>query len=422
MGTTICSSGCSLRSISKYTRTVKGFRYTCAAAASFGLESVVRAEIERLGISVPRVEDRRVLFDATAQEIARCNIHLRAADRILIQVGEFPAPDFDALYEGIRALPWRELLAPSPAVSVDARSVKSKLTALPSVQSVAKKAIMDALAGAKRRSRAVRERSPAWMPETGPRYDVQVSLHQDRASVSLDTTGPGLHKRGYRRHVGEAPLRENLAAALVLLSRWDVSRPLADTVCGSGTIAIEAALQAANIAPGNHRRFSAEDWPLFPESLWREERAAARDRQALDVRASICASDRDPGMVRAASANAAAAGVGQLIQFRTAPLESFTSDQEFGCLVCNPPYGERLGDAHDADDLARSMGSLWRTLPTWSFFVLSALEDFERSFGARAARNRKLYNGNIRCWYYQYFGPLPRGRADEASRDQAAPG
>lgn len=397
---------------------MKGFRYTCAAAASFGLESVVRSEIECLGISVPRIEDRRVLFDATAQEIARCNIRLRAADRILIQVGEFPAPDFDALYEGIRALPWREFLAPTPAVSVDARSAKSKLTALPSVQSVAKKAIMDALGGAKRR----RERSPAWMPETGPRYDVQVSLQQDRAAVSLDTTGPGLHKRGYRRHVGEAPLRENLAAALVLLSRWNASRPLADPVCGSGTIAIEAALQAANIAPGIWRRYSAEDWPLFPESFWREERSSARDAQVRDVRASIFASDRDPGMVRAASANAAAAGVGQLIQFRTAPLESFTSDLEFGCLVCNPPYGERLGNARDADDLARSMGSLWRTLPTWSFFVLSALEDFERSFGARAARNRKLYNGNIRCWYYQYFGPLPRGRADESPRDQAAPG
>jgi putative N6-adenine-specific DNA methylase len=383
---------------------VKGSRYTCAAAASFGLESVVRSEIERLGIEHARVEDRRVLFDADAQEIARCNIRLRAADRILIQVGEFPAPDFDALYEGIRALPWRDLFAPSPAVSVDARSVKSKLTAVPSLQAVGKKAIVDALGGARRNgtSRA------AWMPETGPRYDVQINLQQDHAAVSLDTTGPGLHKRGYRRHVGEAPLRENLAAALVLLSRWEESRTLADPVCGSGTIAIEAALQAANIAPGIGRRFSAEDWPLFPESVWREERASARDAQVPDVHASILASDRDPGMVKAAAANASAAGVSELIEFRTAPLESFTSTRDFGCLVCNPPYGERLGNTRDAEDLARAMGSLRRTLPTWSFFVLSALEDFERSFGARATKNRKLYNGNIRCWYYQYFGPLPR--------------
>jgi len=376
---------------------VKGFRYSCAAAASFGLESVVRSEIEGLGIDGTRVEDRRVVFEATARDIARCNIWLRAADRVLIQVSEFPAPDFDALYEGIRAVPWRDLLAPFPAVTVDARSAGSKLTAAPSLQSVAKKAIVDAMTGSATR-----------MPETGPRYDVQLSLQKDRATVSLDTTGPGLHKRGYRRHTGDAPLRENLAAALVLLSRWDPSRPFADPVCGSGTIAIEAALQAANIAPGLGRRFAAEDWPLFPVPLWSEVRASARDAQVRTVNAGIDSSDRDPAMVKAAAANAAAAGVAELIRFRTAPLESFSPTVEFGCLVCNPPYGERLGSVREAQELARVMGSLRHRAPTWSFFVLSALEDFQRCFGARASRNRKLYNGNIRCWYYQYFGPLPR--------------
>jgi len=376
---------------------VKGFRYSCAAAASFGLESVVRSEIEGLGIDGTRVEDRRVVFEATARDIARCNIWLRAADRVLIQVSEFPAPDFDALYQGIRAVPWRDLLAPFPAVTVDARSAGSKLTAAPSLQSVAKKAIVDAMTGSATR-----------MPETGPRYDVQLSLQKDRATVSLDTTGPGLHKRGYRRHTGDAPLRENLAAALVLLSRWDPSRPFADPVCGSGTIAIEAALQAANIAPGLGRRFAAEDWPLFPVPLWSEVRASARDAQVRTVNAGIDSSDRDPAMVKAAAANAAAAGVAELIRFRTAPLESFSPTVEFGCLVCNPPYGERLGSVREAQELARVMGSLRHRAPTWSFFVLSALEDFQRCFGARASRNRKLYNGNIRCWYYQYFGPLPR--------------
>ena len=376
---------------------MKGFRYSCAAAASFGLESVVRSEIEGLGIDGTRVEDRRVVFDATARDIARCNIWLRAADRVLIQVSEFPAPDFDALYQGIRAVPWRDLLAPFPAVTVDARSAGSKLTAAPSLQSVAKKAIVDAMTGSATR-----------MPETGPRYDVQLSLQKDRATVSLDTTGPGLHKRGYRRHTGDAPLRENLAAALVLLSRWDPSRPFADPVCGSGTIAIEAALQAANIAPGLGRRFAAEDWPLFPVPLWSEVRASARDAQVRTVNAGIDASDRDPAMVKAAAANAAAAGVAELIRFRTASLESFSPTMEFGCLVCNPPYGERLGTVREAQELARVMGSLRHRAPTWSFFVLSALEDFQRCFGARASRNRKLYNGNIRCWYYQYFGPLPR--------------
>jgi putative N6-adenine-specific DNA methylase len=377
---------------------VKGFRYACAAAASFGLESVVRSEIEGLGIGGARVEDRRVLFDATAQDVARCNIWLRAADRVLIHVGEFPAPDFDALYQGIRALPWRDLLAPFPAVTVDARSAGSKLTAVPSLQSVAKKAIVDALRG-----------SAALMPETGPRYDVQLSLQKDRATVSLDTTGRGLHKRGYRRHTGEAPLRENLAAALVLLSRWDPSRPFADPVCGSGTIAIEAALLAANIAPGIGRAFAAEQWPLFPASLWSEARASAREARARPADVRIDATDRDPAMVKAAAANAAAAGVADLIRFRTASMETFSPAGEYGCLVCNPPYGERLGSMREAQELARAMGSLCSRLPTWSFFVLSALEDFARCFGARASRNRKLYNGNIRCWYHQYFGPLPRG-------------
>jgi len=378
---------------------VKGFRYSCVAAASFGLESVVRSEIDDLGIGGARVEDRRVLFDATERDIARCNIWLRTADRVLIQVGDFPAPDFDALYQGIRAVPWRDLLAPFPAVTVEARSAGSKLTAVPSLQSVAKKAIVDAMSG-----------SASRMPETGPRYDVQLSLRKDRASVCLDTTGPGLHKRGYRRHTGEAPLRENLAAALVLLSRWDPSRPFADPVCGSGTIAIEAALQAAHIAPGIARRFAAEDWPLFSGSLWNEVRASARDSRVRAGGGSIDASDRDPAMIEAAAANAAAAGVAGLIRFRTAPLESFSPAREFGCLVCNPPYGERLGNAREAQELARAMGSVRRRAPTWSFFVLSALEDFQKCFGARASRNRKLYNGNIRCWYYQYFGPLPRGR------------
>jgi putative N6-adenine-specific DNA methylase len=375
---------------------VKGFRYSCAAAASFGLESVVRSELEALGIEGARAEDRRVLFDATAHDIARCNMWLRAADRILIRLNRFPAPDFEALYQGTRAVPWRDLLGRSPAVTVEARSAGSRLTAVPTLQSVVKKAIVDSVHG-----------SASRMPETGPRYEVQLGLAKDHATLYLDTTGPGLHKRGYRRHTGEAPLRENLAAALVLLSRWDNSRPFADPVCGSGTIAIEAALLAANIAPGIARRFAAEDWPLFPGSLWKEVRASAHDARIGAPDADIEASDRDPAMVEAAAANAEAAGATGLIRFRTATLESFTPKGEFGCLVCNPPYGERLGNARGAQELARAIGALRGRAPTWSVFALSALEDFQRWFGARASRNRKLYNGNIRCWYYQYFGPLP---------------
>jgi putative N6-adenine-specific DNA methylase len=387
---------------------VIGSTFTCIATASFGLEAVVRSELPALGIEAARVEDRRVFFPGSARDIARCNICLRTADRVLIQVAEFPAQDFDSLYQGVRAIAWRELLASSPAVTVEARSVSSRLTAIPAVQSVAKKAIVDAMTGARR--------SPGRMPETGPRYDVELVLRADRASVCLDTTGPGLHKRGYRRETGEAPLRENLAAALVLLSRWDPSRPFADPLCGSGTIPIEAAMIAAHAPPGIARAFAAEQWPLLPARAWAEAREQARDEQRRSVEASITAADLSPAMMEAAARNARQAGVADMIRFRAVPLASFTPDGDYGCIVCNPPYGERLGDVREVEALYQAMGRLYRGLPTWSFFALSAREDFQRFFGARASRNRKLYNGNIRCWYYQYFGPLPKRRDAQADR------
>ncbi len=378
-------------------------RYLCSATASFGLESVVRDELAAMGIAVARTEDRRVVFEGTAREIARSNLRLRTADRVLLQAAEFLAPDFDALYEGVRSADWRGLLGRFPSVTVNARSVKSRLTALPSVQAVAKKAIVDALSG-----RTVGRRGAPRMEETGPRYDVELVLHADRATVFLDTTGPGLHKRGYRRAAGAAPLRETLAAALVILSRWDASRPFADPLCGSGTIPIEAALLAADAAPGLGRTFAAEGWPLLPAAAWAEERGRARAAARRGLEVSIRGSDRDGRMVALARQNALAAGVEELVRFHAAPLSGFRPEGEYGCIVCNPPYGERLGGAGEAEGLYREMGDLYRRLPTWSLFALSAQEDFPRHFGARASRNRKLYNGNIRCWFYQYFGPLPR--------------
>jgi len=376
-------------------------RFLCVAAAGFGLESVVRAELQALGIPGERVEDGRVFFRGSASEIARCNIGLRAADRVLIQLAEFPAVDFDAFYEGVRGIPWRDLLAPSPRVTVDARSVKSRLTAVPSLQSVAKKAIINTLRGG---STGAGPR----MEETGPAYDVEIIVRADHASVCLDTTGPGLHKRGYRQETGEAPLRENLAASLVLLSRWEPSRPFADPLCGSGTIPIEAALLAARIAPGLSRAFAAESWPLFPPSTWKQERESARASILRGVQTQMQASDRDAGLVRIAEANARRAGVAEMIRFRAARVEAFTPEGEYGCMVCNPPYGERQGQKHEVEALYRAMGMLYRSIPTWSLFALTAEEQFQKFFGARASRNRKLYNGNIRCWYFQFFGPLPR--------------
>jgi putative N6-adenine-specific DNA methylase len=245
------------------------------------------------------------------------------------------------------------------------------------------------------------------MPETGAPVDVEVVLRADSASVCLDTTGPGLHRRGYRLEAGEAPLRENIAAALVILSRWDASRPFADPLCGAGTIAIEAALLGAGIAPGLGRSFAAEAWPLFPAEAWKSAREMARPDARKGVELSIRASDRDEKMVRAARRNAARAGVERMIRFDEAPLEAFVPHGDYGCLVCNPPYGERQGESQEVESLYRSMGTLFKGMPTWSLFALTAREDFPRFFGIRESRNRKLYNGSIRCWCYQYFGPLP---------------
>ena len=247
-------------------------RYALCAAATFGLEAVVRDELIALGMPVTSTADRRVFFEGTALDIARCNIRLRTADRVWLVVADFSAPDFDALYEGVRQAAWRELLPGNAAVTVTAKSYRSRLAAVPSIQSISKKAIVDALLGASGHHAAGRAE------ETGPRSTVEVFLQNDQASVSLDTSGYGLHKRGYRTESGAAPLRENLAAALVLLSRWDSSRPFADPLCGSGTIAIEAALIARGAAPGIRRTFAAERWPTLPARIWRARCEIARPR------------------------------------------------------------------------------------------------------------------------------------------------
>ncbi len=401
------------------------------AAASFGLEAIVRGELEALGVSIGETRDRRVLFEGTAADIARCNIRLRTADRVWLRLAEFSALDFDDLYEGVRGAPWKEILPRKASVVVKARSSRSRLSSVPSLQSVSKKAIVDAILGGRGRAlptsstAAYRGGSPRPSPvpgqgrvdETGPQCTVEVSVAHDRASVCLDTTGPGLHKRGYRVETGAAPLRENLAAALVLLSRWDATRPFADPLCGSGTIPIEAALLARGAAPGVNRSFAAEDWPALRSSVWQEAREEARAGERRDVKMEIEASDRDPAVVEAAGRNAAKAGVSDCLRLRRSELASFTPSGDYGCVVTNPPYGERLGDRREVDALARHMGDLYRRLGTWSFFVLTANADFPRLFGSPFSKNRKLYNGDIRCYLYQYFRPRQGGRRSAEAMD-----
>jgi putative N6-adenine-specific DNA methylase len=365
--------------------------------ATFGLESLAAAELSDLGFGRVTVENGHVRTAGEALDIARCNVRLRTADRVFLVLAEFPAPDFDALFEGVRAIDWPGLAPRDAAITVNARSAKSRLASVPAVQSVAKKAIVTSM---------TRGRRGARISEAGPRIDAEIWLTADQATVLLDATGEGLHKRGYRAAAGAAPLRENLAAALVLLSRWQPGRPFADPLCGSGTIAIEAALIGRGMSPGMHRTFAAESWPFVPREAWqnaREEARAAERRDPIDV----AASDRDGTVLDLARTNAAKAGVGDAIRFVCRDVEAFVPSGEYGCIVTNPPYGERLGDVREAERLYQAMGRLHRRLHTWSLFALSAHPEFPRFFGSRPTKNRKLYNGNLRCWLYQYYGPLP---------------
>lgn len=373
-------------------------RYDLVATTTFGLESLVGSELAGLGFAERAVENGQVRFAGDAADLARCHLHLRTADRIFVVLAAFPAGDFDALFEGVRRIDWRSIAMRDAAITVNARSAKSRLASAPAIQSVAKKAIVAALLGDRRGAR---------LAETGPAMDVEIRLSADRASVMLDATGEGMHKRGYRTGAGEAPLRENLAAAMVLLSRWEPGRPFADPLCGSGTIAIEAALYGRGMAPGALRTFAAESWPFLPREAWKrareESRAAVRSVEPMD----ITASDRDGKVLDIARANAARAGVADAIRFARRDLEALEPTDGYGCIVTNPPYGERLGDVREAERVAQALGRLYRRLGTWSLFALSPHPGFPRHFGLRPTKNRKLYNGNIRCWLYEYFGPLP---------------
>lgn len=363
-----------------------------AATAAFGLESVVAHELKRLGLENSGTENGRISFPGTESDVARANIWLRCADRVLVEMGRFPASDFEELFQGVLKAPWGDILPRDAAVHVTGRSVRSKLSSVPACQSVVKKAIIEAL---KRTYRL------GTFPETGPRFSVEVSLNRDIAIIDMDSTGPGLHRRGYRSATGEAALKETLAAGLVYLSRWKPGTVLADPFCGSGTIAIEAAMMGRNIAPGTGRQFAAEQWPFIPSRIWddaRREAGAAANREKLN----IFASDIDEGVIVKARRNARHAGVLSAITFRKCDFRELPIPAPDGMVICNPPYGERSGDRRTAAEQAGEMGRLFGQFPAWSFFILTAFEGFEKHYGRRADRNRKLYNGRIQCYLYEY--------------------
>lgn len=373
-------------------------RLELIATAAFGLEAVVSRELTELGYTEQIVEDGRVSFLGDELAICRTNLWLRSADRVLLRVGTFPAHDFDQLFERTRSIRWSDWLPADAKFPVEGKSVRSILHHTPSIQKACKKAIVESL-------KPVYQRH--WFQESGVEYPIEVALLRDTATLTIDTSGAGLHKRGYRKLTGVAPLRETTAAALILLSYWNPNRPFLDPFCGTGTIPIETALIGRNRAPGLERTFLSEEWPQIPRELWKQAREEARDKLRNKPAFPLLASDIDSGAIRQAEQHAQAAGVAGDIQFRKLDVLELKSSLEYGVLICNPPYGERMGDAESAEAIYDDMADAFAALPTWSIYVLTSHPGFEHFFRRRADRRRKLYNGRIECTYYQYQGPKP---------------
>jgi len=384
------------------------------ATTSFGLEAVVSRELKALGYENQSVADGRVTFRGGPEAICRANLWLRSADRVVIKMGEFEAADFGTLFDRCADLDWARWIPEDGQFPVSGKSVRSQLHSVPDCQALVKKAIVEKLKQTHRVS---------WFAEKGPLFAVQVSLLKDVATLTLDTTGPGLHKRGYRTLSGPAPLKETLAAALIQLSFWTAGRPLLDPFCGTGTIPIEAALWARNLAPGLARRFAADDWPALDRRLWHEAREEAKDRADRGGSLAIVGSDIDDTSLGMARKHARQAGVEADIRFERRDFVDVVPQGDFGCLIGNPPYGERSGDLAAAEELARATNTVAGRFDTWSFYLLSALANYEQLCGRHADRRRKLYNGRIACTYYQFHGPRPPRPAtvSEAQTTQPVP-
>lgn len=371
------------------------------ATAAFGLEAVVRREIEALGYRIIKTEDGKVTFLGDERAVVRANLWLRSADRVLIRMGEFEAREFEELFQQIRALPWEEWIPLDGRFVVNGSSVKSKLSSVPACQSVAEKAIVEKL----RETYAVER-----FAKSGALYDIKVSLLRDRATVTLDTTGEGLFKRGYKQHAVAAPIKETIAAAMVQLSFWKQGRILVDPCCGSGTIAIEAALLGRNIAPGLSRTFAAQEWEAIEAGLWKEEKTKAFAAADWELPLEIYASDIDPQAVAAARENAVEAGVEDAISFSVGDAAQLEAQgKEGGIIITNPPYGQRIGEQKEMDRLYAGLAGFLRRNPTWSMFVITADKSAEHKlFGRPADRRRKLFNGRLEVCFYQYHGQKPK--------------
>lgn len=378
------------------------------ATATFGLEAAVKREIEALGYKIIRSEDAKITFMGDERAIVRSNLWLRCADRVLVKMGEFEAREFEELFQQTKALPWEEWIPVDGRFTVTGTSVKSKLHSVPACQSIVKKAIVEKLGefyGVER------------FEETGAEYTVKVTVLKDRVTVTIDSSGKGLHKRGYRVCDVAAPIKETLAAAMVQLSFWREGRLLIDTCCGSGTIPIEAAMIGRNIAPGLSRSFASERWDVIDPKLWKEERKAAFEAIRHDAELEIIGIDVDPRAVSAAEQNAVEAGVDDCITFKCMNMEKLEAcGREGGIIITNPPYGERIGEAKEIDRIYRKFGSFFRENPTWSLFMITTDKNAEaKTLGREADRRRKLYNGRLEVCYYQFHGQKPKKEKDNGN-------
>ena len=385
--------------------------YELIAPCHFGLEAVLKKEILDLGYEISQVEDGRVTFIGDDEAICRANVFLRTAERILLKAGSFRAETFEELFQGTKAIPWEEYIPQDGKFWVaKASSIKSKLFSPSDIQSIMKKAMVE---------RMKKAYGIDWFPENGASFPLRVFLHKDTVTVALDTTGESLHKRGYRTLTSKAPITETLAAALIMLTPWKSDRILVDPFCGSGTFPIEAAMIAANMAPGMNREFLSEDWKhLIPRKCWYDAMDEANDLVDLSVQTDIQGYDIDGDIVRAARANAKAAGVDELIHFQQRSVSDLSHPKKYGFLITNPPYGERIEDKKNLPELYKTIGERFAALDSWSAYIITAYEDTERYFGRKADKNRKIYNGMMKTYFYQFLGPKPPRKREDRREER----
>ena len=378
-------------------------RYELVVPCHFGLEAVLKKEIIDLGYDVTLVEDGRITFAGDEEAICRANIFLRTAERILIKIGSFHAETFEELFVGTKSLDWASFIPKNGKFWVTkAASIKSKLFSPSDIQSIMKKAMVEKMKESYHMD---------WFPEDGESFPIRVFLMKDEVTVALDTTGESLHKRGYRKLTAKAPIAENLAAALIMLTPWNASRILVDPFCGSGTFPIEAALMAANVAPGMHRKFTAMNWPeLIAPSEWKYCKQEAGDLIDFSVQTDIQGYDLDESMVAIARENAKLAGVDHMIHFQKRSVADLSHPKKYGFIITNPPYGERLEEKKDLPMLYQTIGERYRALDAWSMYLITAYDGAEKDIGRKADKNRKIYNGMMKTYFYQFMGPKPPRR------------